>query len=222
MSQQRDAFSAEDQARLSQHLGYYSDLQSLASEDALTWNIFGSLVYARPPVRSTYIVHLFRELGIAVSDVGPAPAIWLWRRVPHPENHAPGGPEVDMGIQAGPVLLLAEAKWLSRLGRKQGVNRDRDQMELRDMFCRGTGQRLYPSVSRFVLMELVRADGQGEHRTVELEGRSVTFCKTGWETVATLVSHPLAAELRDHLRWKEQYGVSKAPPGVTATGPVET
>lgn len=220
-SRQRVAFAPDDQARLSQRRGYYSDLQSLASEDALTWNAFGPLVYAPPPVRTAYVVDLCRGLGIGLPDGGAAPAMWLWRRLPHPENHAPGGPEVDMGIQSGPMLLLIEAKWLSPLGRKQGVNRDRDQMELRDMFCRGTGQRLYPSVSHFVLMELGRKEDQGQRRTVQVEGRSVTFVKVSWNRVATVATHPLAAELRDHLRWKERYGVSNAPPSVTATDQTE-
>jgi hypothetical protein len=212
-SRQREAFAIADQDQLSRQLGYYCDLQSLASEDALTWNVFGPLVYGAPEMRTAYVRDLCSAIGIGVPPDSIAPAMWLWRRVPHPENHAPGGPEVDVGVHAGPVLLLKEAKWLSRVGRRQGVRGDRDQIELREMFCSGLGQRLYPSVTHFVIMELGRHENAASNRTVEVTGRSVTFCSVAWHTIATLASHPLAAELDRHLKWKEEYGVARVQTG---------
>ena len=41
----------EHDSLLTHHLGYYCDLQSINSEDALTWNYFGPLMYAQPHER---------------------------------------------------------------------------------------------------------------------------------------------------------------------------
>ena len=42
------AFYPDDQAVLEQRLGYYTDLQSVHSEDTMTWNYFGLLSLTSP------------------------------------------------------------------------------------------------------------------------------------------------------------------------------
>jgi hypothetical protein len=41
----------EDDAAARSGLGYFCDLQSLNSEDALTWSVFGPLIYSSPVKR---------------------------------------------------------------------------------------------------------------------------------------------------------------------------
>ena len=100
-------------------LGHYCDLQSLNSEDAITWSFFGGLIYGRAEWRTAFASCLMEELNF------PPPrdlAIWLWRRVPHPEKpSAPGGPEIDFGILTECCLVLGEAKWNSPVAIGQGV-----------------------------------------------------------------------------------------------------
>jgi hypothetical protein len=111
-SRQERAFEGADLAAVTSILGFYSDLQSLHSEDALTWSIFGTLAYASPRVRGDFTNSLLNFLNINVHPVS-AVNVWLWRRLPHPDTLVSGGPEIDFGIQTEHVVILGEAKWLS-------------------------------------------------------------------------------------------------------------
>lgn len=54
----------EDDRRVREYLGYYCDLQSLNSEDALTWSVFGPLIHGPAPRRLEFVRSLFTELGL--------------------------------------------------------------------------------------------------------------------------------------------------------------
>jgi hypothetical protein len=67
-------FFPEDQAFLVQKLGYYTDLQSVNSEDALVWSYFGPLAYATPDVRGRWAGWLVSYLGcVAASKSARSP-----------------------------------------------------------------------------------------------------------------------------------------------------
>lgn len=57
-SRQAQAYSESERAIATSKLGFYSDLQSLHSEDAITWSVFGPVVYAPPSVRSAFVKEL--------------------------------------------------------------------------------------------------------------------------------------------------------------------
>lgn len=116
-SYQARAYSGADATAVTRELGYYSDLQSLHSEDVLTWSFFGPIVYSPPDVRARYIESLLRLV-----------------RVPHPDTLVPGGPEVDFGIQTPTVFLLGEAKWRNKVAGRQGVAKDKSHLTLRREF----------------------------------------------------------------------------------------
>ena len=105
----------EDEAAARQSLGHYCDLQSLNSEDAVTWSVIGPLIYGPPEWKQYFAAQLCDRLQL------PAPtavALWLWRRIPHPEKPAStGGPEIDFGLLTDACAILGEAKWNSPLGR---------------------------------------------------------------------------------------------------------
>jgi hypothetical protein len=50
-SRQVRAFADEELHAATAKLGFYSDLQSLHSEDAITWSVFGPVIYAPPSTR---------------------------------------------------------------------------------------------------------------------------------------------------------------------------
>ena len=52
------------------------------------------------------------------------PDLGVHRGIPHPDTLVPGGPEIDFGIQTADTLILGEAKWLSGVGRLQGVAKE--------------------------------------------------------------------------------------------------
>lgn len=81
--------------------GFYSDLQSMHSEDAITWSVFGPVAYADPSTRKLFVEDLFRQIG-PNETVGHA-NVWLWRRLPHPDKPVSGGPEIDFGAQTESV-----------------------------------------------------------------------------------------------------------------------
>ena len=55
-SQHSTHFSSEDGILATRRCGFYSDLQSLNSEDAITWSIFGPIAYANPIARAAFVV----------------------------------------------------------------------------------------------------------------------------------------------------------------------
>jgi len=150
-SRQQQAFSGADEKAVTRALGYYSDLQSLNSEDAMTWSVFGPVAYAPVAIRLAYTEALFR----LISRKLPKPqsvAIALWRRLPHPDTQVSGGPEIDFLIQTDQVLVLGEAKWKSKVDSRQGKKHDKDQITLRHEICTKFGRRLFPGISWFVVL----------------------------------------------------------------------
>jgi len=103
-SRQQRAFRGNNLRAVVEHLGYYCDLQSIHSEDAITWNVFGPIIYAAEAARLEYCASLFRLIDPSLPRPSAA-TICLWRRVPHPDNFSAGGPEVDVFIQTPEVIL---------------------------------------------------------------------------------------------------------------------
>jgi hypothetical protein len=203
-SRQVGAFRGTDAATATKVLGFYSDLQSLHSEDAITWSVFGPVAYGPPDQRANFVQALLRLIGVPSGPVATA-NVWLWRRLPHPDTLVPGGPEVDFGLQTPEVFLLGEAKWLSPVAATQGVGRDKDQILLRKEFCEKYGRRLVPGCQRFVVLGVSleggivqRADAEAD--AVTLHARDIT-----WRDLVDLDAHPHSAEIRSYLSWKRSH-----------------
>jgi hypothetical protein len=60
-SRQSRAFEGSELAAATSVLGFYSDLQSLNSEDAITWSYFGPFMAEPPESRATFLNWLLRE-----------------------------------------------------------------------------------------------------------------------------------------------------------------
>ena len=132
-SMQSRAFDGKDLDVATSGLGYYCDLQSLHSEDAITWSVFGTISRSPQNILETWLRDLFRLIDLPDSDCANA-EIFLWRRIPHPDTLVSGGPEIDVGITTSNTVILCEAKWLSGIGAAQGKARDKDQIQLRGEF----------------------------------------------------------------------------------------
>lgn len=204
-SNQQKAFSGADLDLAISGLGYYCDLQSLRSEDAITWSVFGPVAYAGPSVRLTYVRDLLDLIGVEPGPFGSAD-VWLWRRVPHPDTLVSGGPEIDFGVQTDSLVLFGEAKWLSGVGRGQGKARNKDQMTLRREFFQKYGARMYGPGKRFVVLgvslegDLCETSDEPLSDGCALSERCIT-----WKDVCGLASHPAHEELRRYLEWKVEY-----------------
>ena len=69
-SRQESAFSGPDGAAVTSSLGFYSDLQSVHSEDAITWSVFGPVAHASPEVRSRFVAEFFDDARGCLAAAG--------------------------------------------------------------------------------------------------------------------------------------------------------
>jgi hypothetical protein len=195
----------EDDRVVREALGHYSDLQSLNSEDAITWSFLGPLIYGPPAWRLYFAAEVFEALGF------PKPSnvsIWLWRRIPHPEKpSSTGGPEVDFGIQSEQAIVLGEAKWNSQLGTGQGVAGNRSQLDLRLAYCSGQGKRALPSTHHWAVL--------GVGRTADVVG-DTTICpdatvqNISWSDLISFMPSELRPELAAYVAWKERHSSGRS------------
>lgn len=196
-SRQIRAFDPDQAALCTAGLGYYCDLQSLHSEDAITWSVFGTLRYAAAESKERWLKDFFGMLQIPAIDTADAD-LFLWRRIPHPDTLVPGGPEIDFGIITGNEFVLGEAKWRSTTGSSQGKAKDKDQIQLREEFLSTYGRTMFPEHEQFIVVGVGLTDlsFQGV-QTGKQSFRTIT-----WEKLCSLPSHPHAAELRRYYLWK--------------------
>ena len=146
-SRRQRAFAQADLQAVTRVLGFYSDLQSLNSEDAMTWSVFGPLAYADNSTKCAFVNALFNLIGVPVSPTGVA-NIWLWRRILHPETLGLNGPEIDFGVKTEQAVLFGEAKWSSDVDRAQGKTGSKDQIALRREFLEKYGRAIFGPISQ--------------------------------------------------------------------------
>jgi len=207
-SRQVRAFREADLADATSKHGFYSDLQSLNSEDTLTWSVFGPIAYADPAVRVRFAASLLALIGLPQRKPASA-AVWLWRRLPHPDTLVSGGPEIDFGVQTEDVYVIGESKWLSGVGSAQGVGHNKDQFQLRREFCEKYGRRLLPGYKAFVVVGVSLSGGLVTPMSTDADGVELRTADLTWEALCSMESHPLREELSKYLQWK--LGFARAP-----------
>ena len=203
-SRQIRAYEGADREAVTAVLGYYSDLQSLHSEDAITWSVFGPVEYSDPQTRRTFTKSLLDLLALPSSPFENL-TIWLWRRIPHPDTLVLGGPEVDFGIETDDLVIFGEAKWLSAVGGAQGKAGDKDQITLRSEFFEKYGRVLFGAVSKFVLLGVSLEGGIVKEGEIQLGNAVLYLREMTWHTLCHIDTHPLSEELRKYLEWKKSH-----------------
>lgn len=198
-SRQIRAFAGADAQLCTSGLGFYCDLQSLHSEDAITWSVFGTAARVRRAVLKNWLADLMQLLNIPDTDMD-ALEIFLWRRIPHPDTLVSGGPEIDVGILSENAIILVEAKWQSAVGARQGKMRNKDQIQLRGEFLQKYGRQVFPSRKIHAVVGVSLFANAFSGMTPD----GVTFRTTTWDKVCDLVSHPQAEELKRYLKWKTE------------------
>ena len=199
-SRHTHAFAGDEQAAVVRSLGYYCDLQSVHSEDAVTWNLFGPLVYGSQEVRDGFTRHVLRLLEVAAEPTGAQ--VWLWRRLPHPDSRVPGGPEIDFGILTSNALVLGEAKWQSRVDPNQGVARNKSQIQLREEFCEKFGPAVFPDVEHFVVLGLDLSGTMLEASTRPLPRGQLHVRSAAWQALGAVRGLPHGPEFLKQLEWR--------------------
>ena len=202
-SRQVHAFEGHDLEAATHKMGFYSDLQSLHSEDAITWSVFGVVAYASQEIRCAFADALLNLLGIAASPARTA-HIALWRRIPHPDTLVSGGPEIDVVLQTEQAIIFGEAKWRSGIGRAQGKERDKDQIALRREFFEKYGLAIYGKVPHYIVLGVSPQGGLLGNGETTLNQGKLSMRDLTWESVCGINSHPGAQELQKYLKWKVQ------------------
>ncbi len=202
-SRQTRAFEGNELVACTSGIGYYCDLQSIHSEDAITWSVFGTIAHSSQETLEAWLADLFLILGL--KDIQTKNAeIFLWRRIPHPDILVPGGPEIDVGIMTENALVLGEAKWQSSTGTRQGKNKDKDQIQLRGEFLAKYGPVLFSEHSHFVVLGISLYTWAFADTTPE----EVIFRQITWEEICSLGTHPLSDEVGRYFEWKEIYSIA--------------
>ena len=204
------AFLPDDQAALTQRLGYYCDLQSAHSEDAIQWSYFGPLVYGEEIKRIAFSNWLAEKLEVPFRN--RRCTIALWRRIPHPDTLGSGGPELDLLIVGDAFAIVAESKWRSGEGRWQGSAGNQTQLQLRQQFLAKCGSRILETRELMVLYVVL--DSSQEVLSA-VQSPVPMFCLQ-WANLLEWEGHPRGAELQRYYEWKRN--LVARPVGVPAPG----
>ncbi len=207
-SNQGKAFENENNEIVTGKLGYYCDLQSMHSEDSLTWNVFGPVKYSNKEIRIKFVKELLGKIDFHSTEISDA-QLWLWRRLPHPDTFVSGGPEIDFGITANSVCIIGEAKWLSGLGKKQGINKDKDQIDIRLDFIKKLGDKTFHGIKDFIVLGLSPQPEIDDSYNINCSHSKIHLKNMTWETICSLSCHPFREELINHLKWKKQHSKMK-------------
>jgi len=171
-------------------IGFYSDLQSLGGEDAITWSVFGTLHYFPESAKVDFINSL---LALLKENVQVKHCILqLWTRIAHPDNLVPGGPELDFIFISDRVAIFGESKWQSGEAKNQGREKNKTQLQLRNEYFKNLGDKIFPSIDRKIVL-LVALE--------EEKGSPCSFIS--WDDVCNKTTHPLGDEIRRYYKWKK-------------------
>lgn len=199
-SRQIRAFQGTQSSICTSGLTYYCDLQSLHSEDAITWSVFGTVAYSSLSERENWASQFFKLLDIS-DAVSTNAAIFLWRRIPHPDTLVSGGPEIDFGIITDNTLILGEAKWQSGVGSAQGKKKNKDQIQLRGEFLKKYGKKIF----HYKKVQIVVGVGLYKNSFNNTVPTGVRFLSTTWGDICSIQAHPLFDEIQRYYKWKLDY-----------------
>lgn len=199
-SNQSSAFTGINNQIVTKQLGYYSDIQSLHSEDAITWSFFGVLSISDHNNRVDFLNWLVEQLELDW-EKSQSYVIELWRRIPHPDTLVPGGPEVDFIIQGDNCVILGEAKWGSDVAQNQGKQKNnKSQLELRVDFLSKYGAKIYGSNYKFVVLYLTL-----DPVNLNPLNNNVVLKNFTWDKLCQYSNFPLGNEFSAYYNWKLQY-----------------
>jgi len=178
---------------LSVKLGFYCDLQSLRSEDAITWSIFGTLLYFSKHQQVQFVNSL-----LEIIDEKPTVQdcqIQLWTRIAHPDTLVSGGPELDFQVIGDNIVILGECKWTAKVAEKQGKQKNKNQLQLRTEYLEKYGKRIFPNINRQLVL------------IVGLTKPQNSVCPNiTWEEACNNTQHPLKQEISRYYHWKKEFG----------------
>jgi hypothetical protein len=181
-------FPPESQKELTKILGFYTDLQSLRSEDAITYSVFGTLHYYSLASQIDFIESMLKLMDVnqKVSNL----EISLWTRLPHPHTGIVShGPEMDFIIKTDTLDILGESKWIHKISGNQGILDNLNQLQIREEVASTNLEK--NTIVLYVGRENINLQGN--------------FVSLTWDELCSKTSHP-NKEVYDYYLWKNRYG----------------
>lgn len=197
-SRQISAFDPPGSAELQEELGFYCDLQSIASEDAITWSFLGPFLTVSPEARAKLLNWLL-ELADVEHKPNTTCEIRLWRRLPHPDTGKTShGPEPDFALYGDRAIVLGEAKWSAKEDKQQGVLGTTSQMQMRRRSLVGEARKRVDA-SRLVALGIVLSESL---EPAPLDADSVETQIIEWHELARYPEHPTGDQFARYYAWK--------------------
>ena len=201
-SRQVRAFTDDHLTAATSGTGFYSDLQSIHSEDTITWSVFGPVIYTSPERREAFVRDL---LSLVRIDGSSAHAnVWLWRRLPHPDTLVSGGPEIDFGIHTDDVFVPARPNGdpLSAPPKASTATKTRS---LWSGILRKIRVSSAADIGRFAVLGVSWNGGIVDQMDAEADGVALHARDTTWDAITRITSHPCAEEVRAYLQWRSRH-----------------
>jgi len=186
-----EAFDKKYHEKLQRELGFYCDLSSIRSEDAITWSLFGYISKMDSCTQNKFYNELLEKLNLAKDELL---SIELWKRLPHPDTFVSGGPEIDVFILGKKYYILVECKWISSIAKNQGKNKKLNQLQVRELFIEKIGTKIYPEKEGLIL--LVARENLPEN----LNGKFLS-----WDELSKFNNLPGKMLFNEYLSWKKEY-----------------
>jgi hypothetical protein len=202
----------ETRALVTERLGFYCRLQSVNSEDAMTWSAFGPLLVSGGDRRVAFLRWICDGVGMRPDDTQCA--VDLWRRVAHPRKpSASNGPELDAVLEGDRTVVFVECKWGSPEGTGQGPDGTATQMGLRREYLERFGRAIYGE-RRFVVLGLVL--GGSIEKVTPPDSEHVITRTLTWSELCGWSDHPMADELTAYFDWKLGHSTVKGARALAA------
>jgi hypothetical protein len=181
-------FETKYHDELTKELGYYCDLESIKSEDTITWSLFGYISKMEINIQNCFYNELLKTIGF---DEDTVISIELWKTLPHPQKYNAKGPEIDVFILGKKYYILIECKWTSGIRKNQGVNENLTQIDIRNMFKDGIGKKLFPNKEGLVV--LVANENIDNNLFIS------------WDMLSNFKNIPHKETFKNYLEWKKRY-----------------
>jgi hypothetical protein len=175
----------------------YCRLQSLHSEDAVTWSFFGTLLGAHVATRAACLNWLMAQAQLPQTENASC-EISLWKHLSAPGWKKGGRSELDACLLGEQVVVFAEAKWRSPEGTGQGKAKE-TQLEIRRRWFREFGTDRYGPRAQVVLGLYWKTPVEPESPpdTAQLFTRQLS-----WAALANCPHHPQRHEFARYLKWR--------------------
>ena len=179
-------------------LGYYCDLQSIESAQAIAWSTFGLVSDSTSLIKYNWMLDFFKCLDLAGASADDA-QFFFWRKLPSATKPSNLCPECDVMIATQNTLTVILCYW-NNIQTESNANLIKEQIKKIDAFLFDE-QKFNSTTERTFNILLVdqSTDIQKEDLQADL---NYNFSTTTWNTLCGFKSHPLCEEIQRYYQWK--------------------